>query len=284
MDPDATSVPEVRTLSDGRSVASWRPPGPPSINGVDRPTLVLLHGGLDAVTTLRDLPAALAAATGCPVIAYDRAGHGRSTGPPSTLAEPVCYRHVEADALPRLFAELGLDRPVLVGHSDGAAVALLGAGRHPDRVAGVVALAPQLVFHPGMRSGLDAAAQAFANGDLRARLQRHHRGAPPAGVDAVFAGWARAWRSEGLTAASVEDDLRAIRCPVSVVVGRQDPYGHRPNVLLLAASLDVPWQLEVADGVGHNPHHDARAAVLTVVGRFLAERYGTGANVSVPSP
>ncbi len=233
--------------------------------------MVVLHGGLDAVTTLRDFPAELAAATGCAVIAYDRAGHGRSTGAPSTLTEPVRYRHLEGDGLVPLLDELGLERVVLVGHSDGAAVALLGAGRQPARVDGVVALAPQLIFHEAMRPGLDAAAEAFSAGDLRSRLARHHPGEPPAGVDAVFAGWSHAWRSGGLTVDSVAADLAAIRCPVSVVVGRDDPYGFRPNARLLTDTLGVGWELRFLAGVGHNPHHDARASTLTVVRRFLEE-------------
>src|SRR5436305_12315153 len=38
--------------------------------------------------------------------------------------------------------QVGLDRPVLVGHSDGAAVAIAYAMKHPQEIAGVVAISP----------------------------------------------------------------------------------------------------------------------------------------------
>ena len=51
--------------------------------------------------------------------------------------------HEEAlDVLPRLLAATGIDEPVLLGHSDGASIALIHAASHPVRA--VVALAPHV--------------------------------------------------------------------------------------------------------------------------------------------
>ncbi len=60
------------------------------------------------------------------------------------MPRPVGYMHHEADdVLPVLLTRYGIDAPILVGHSDGASIALLyaGAGRS---AAGVVAIAPHV--------------------------------------------------------------------------------------------------------------------------------------------
>ena len=52
--------------------------------------------------------------------------------------------HAQAlEVLPALLAALGIERPWLFGHSDGASIALLHASRRPT--AGVVVVAPHLL-------------------------------------------------------------------------------------------------------------------------------------------
>ncbi|HEY5720049.1 MAG TPA: alpha/beta hydrolase, partial [Gammaproteobacteria bacterium] len=67
----------------------WLGPGPAAA-----PTLVLLHEGLGCVAMWRDFPRQLAAATGCGVLVYSRAGYGASD--PVPLPRPVSYMHREA--------------------------------------------------------------------------------------------------------------------------------------------------------------------------------------------
>src|SRR3954467_12119546 len=83
------------------------------------PTLVFLHEGLGSVSTWRDFPARLAAATGRAALVVSRAGYGRSPRKPGPW--PVEFMHEEATAL-----AVDADS-ILVGHSDGASIALLYA-------------------------------------------------------------------------------------------------------------------------------------------------------------
>lgn len=72
------------------------------------------------------------------VIRVDRPGSGYS--PP--LASGSQRLADQADAIAALIDELGLERPVLVGHSLGGALSLAIAQRHPDKVGGLALIAP----------------------------------------------------------------------------------------------------------------------------------------------
>jgi pimeloyl-ACP methyl ester carboxylesterase len=76
------------------------------------------------------------------VVAVDRPGSGYSTRTSGASAG----LSAQADVLAALIDHLHLDRPVLVGHSMGGAVALALAQRHPEQVAGLALIAP--VTHP----------------------------------------------------------------------------------------------------------------------------------------
>jgi pimeloyl-ACP methyl ester carboxylesterase len=81
-------------------------------------------------------------ATQCRVVAVDRPGSGYSVRAPNASAA----LGAQADVLAALIDALGLGRPLVVGHSLGGAVALALAQRHPERVAGLLLLAP--LTHP----------------------------------------------------------------------------------------------------------------------------------------
>ncbi|MDQ0140235.1 alpha/beta fold hydrolase [Cupriavidus necator] len=76
------------------------------------------------------------------VIAVDRPGAGHSTRMPGAAADLPA----QADALAALCDQLGLERPLVVGHSLGGAIALALAVRHPERVGGLALIAP--LTHP----------------------------------------------------------------------------------------------------------------------------------------
>src|SRR5881628_2629052 len=83
-----------------------------------KPTLVFLHEGLGSIRQWRDFPAKVATATGCRALVYDRYGYGQS----DVLAEAkrtVRFMHDEAlSSLPELLRSLGVENPLLIGHSD----------------------------------------------------------------------------------------------------------------------------------------------------------------------
>jgi pimeloyl-ACP methyl ester carboxylesterase len=107
----------------------------------DAPTLILLHEGLGSLAQWRDFPERLAQATGCATLVYSRLGYGQSDA--LTEARRVDYMHVEAlETLPALRDALAIADPILVGHSDGASIALIHAGARRWPVRGLILEAP----------------------------------------------------------------------------------------------------------------------------------------------
>ncbi|MCU1502409.1 MAG: alpha/beta family hydrolase [Ilumatobacteraceae bacterium] len=227
------------------------------------PPLVLLHDGLGSVGLWRGFPAALHTALGEPkVVVYSRAGYGHSG--PAPLPRPVTYMHHEADVvLAEMLRKLGIERPVLVGHSDGASIALLHAGAGHD-VAGLVLLAPHVVVEDMTIASIDAARAAYVTTDLRARLGRHHDD-----VDRTFRGWNDVWLSPAFRSWNIEDRLAAIECPVLLVQGDEDPYGSLEQLDRIESGACGPVTRLVVSGVGHAPHLEAAEVTVAATAAFV---------------
>lgn len=235
--------------------------GPPP---AEAPTILLLHEGLGSARLWRDFPARLAEATGRGVLAWSRAGYGASD--PCVLPRPLDYMEREATGvLPQVLDAIGLRRGVLLGHSDGASIAALHAGTVGDfRIRGLVLLAPHFFVEDISVRSIAAAQDAYAEGDLRARLARHH-----ADPDAAFRGWCDAWLDPGFRAWDITDALAYIRVPVLAIQGEGDEYG---TVAQLDALDDVPAPVErhLLPGCRHAPHLDRPERTLALVADFIA--------------
>ncbi len=227
-----------------------------------RPTLVLLHEGLGSVAMWRDFPGRLAHAAGCNALVYSRYGYGKS----DPLAEPraVRYMHDEAlVALPELLDRLGIERPILVGHSDGGSIALVHAGARKRAVAAVVTLAAHVLVEDVSVSSIAAAKVAYETTDLRSKLARYH-----ADVDSAFWGWNRIWLDPAFRAWNIEAYLPGIECPVLAIQGEDDEYGTMEQMRRIGAQVRDVELLELED-CRHSPHKDQPEAVLDAVTRFV---------------
>jgi pimeloyl-ACP methyl ester carboxylesterase len=237
--------------------------GPPS---ADAPTLVLLHEGLGSVGLWRDFPQALAAETGMGVFAYSRAGYGGSD--PRPLPWPLSYMEDEAEqVLPPLLDTIGFRRGLLIGHSDGASIAALHAGRANDpRVKGCVLMAPHFFVEPLCLDAIRLAKAAFEGGDLHGRLQRHHG----ANVDCAFYGWNASWLATEFRSWDITTALSTIEVPLLVLQGLADPYGTAVHAESAQERCRVSVDVRLMEGVGHAPWREAREETLDAISRFAA--------------
>ena len=139
------------------------------------PTLVLLHEGLGCVAMWRDFPARLHRRTGLPVFAWSRAGYGGSD--PVELPRRADYMHVEGrEVTGAVLDAAGIGDAVLVGHSDGASIAIVHAGEYGAGLARRIrALDADARRHPrGTGHGAGPAQRIRAAGGS---ARRHPRGA-----------------------------------------------------------------------------------------------------------
>ena len=226
-----------------------------------RAPLLFLHEGLGSVALWRGFHRRVAAASGRRAVAYSRLGHGFSDLP--AAPRTPSFAHDEAaEVVPALCAALGLAGPVLVGHSDGASIALVHAATHP--VDGVVVLAPHVFVEPFGLEEIRAARTAFAEGDLRARLARRHRDA-----DVTFGNWNDVWLSEGFRDWDLRPLLPGITAPVLAVQGTADRYGTVAHVEAVRDGATGEVELLMLD-CGHAPHLERPETVERTLTRFLA--------------
>ncbi|MGE5138905.1 MAG: alpha/beta fold hydrolase, partial [Rudaea sp.] len=245
----------------------------------ERPPLVLLHDALGCARLWRDFPERLAAATGCSVLVYDRWGSGDSE--PLELPHSRHYLLAEAlESLPDVLRATGTRRPILVGHSDGAAITLTFAGAFPDQVAGVVAIGPHLFREQRTSEGIAAQIRDFEHGDLRARLARYHGGR----TDHLFGRLVEAWTGEEPRDWGIKPYVERVRAPVLAFQGSEDEFFTHAQLDALGALLPAGIETRVLEGCGHAPHLQAPRAVITAAAAFI-DRVTAGDTVAaIPSP
>ncbi|HJV37920.1 MAG TPA: alpha/beta hydrolase [Geothrix sp.] len=227
-----------------------------------RPTLVLLHEGLGCVALWQDFPRKLAEATGCRVVAGSRAGYGGSDPYPEPRTPRYLHREAE-EALPAFLAALGIEHPVLIGHSDGGSIALLFASAFPEAPLGVAVLAPHEFVEEETLVGLRAARKAWTATHWPRKLARHH-----ADAARVFHEWNDTWLSPAFRDWNIEACLRDIRCPVLAIQGEDDAYATLRQIDVIAEQVPGTRLLKLPR-CGHAPHQDQEAQVLAALADFI---------------
>jgi pimeloyl-ACP methyl ester carboxylesterase len=227
------------------------------------PTLVFLHEGLGSVALWRGFPAALAARTGLGALVYSRRGNGFSESP----AGPRSPRYMHEEALvelPSLLAEETPGDVVLVGHSDGASIALIYAAEHPQNVRAVVLEAPHVFVEALSVLSIGAIRERYESTGLRERMARHHSDG-----DATFYGWNDIWLSPAFRDWNIEEYLERVRAPLLVIQGSNDEYGTLAQLDAIAARAGGPVDRVVLAGCGHAPHADRPAFVTETIASWL---------------
>lgn len=226
--------------------------------------LVFLHEGLGSLAQWRDFPEAVCRTVGGRGLVYERWGFGGSER--LALPRPTDYLHREAEeALPEVLAACDIDKPILIGHSDGASVALLYAAAYPERARACVSLAAHVFVEDVTIAGIRDVIARWDGGDLRDRLARYHGG----NTEAMFRGWAETWLRPDFRAWDMVDHLPRIVCPVLVMQGEDDEHGSVAQVETIAKGVSGPVETLLIPGCGHSPHLQARDAVLARIADFV---------------
>ena len=240
-----------------------------------RPPIVMLHEGLGSVALWKRFPDEVAGATGRVVFVYSRYGHGESdalTGP-----RDVRYMHEEALlTLPGFLDALGIENPILLGHSDGASIALIYAGAKPDAISGLIVLAPHVFVEDLAVASIAAKKRAYESTDLRSKLARYH-----ADVDGLFRGWNDIWLDPAFRSWNIEAFLPSIEVPVLAIQGVDDEYGTMEQVRRIALGTRDVRVIELQD-CAHSPQRDQPARTLAAIADYVRARPIAGAAARDP--
>ncbi|MBN9278671.1 MAG: alpha/beta hydrolase, partial [Hyphomicrobium sp.] len=183
------------------------------------------------------------------------------------------FMHEEAlDVLPLVLDRAGIAQPLLIGHSDGASIALIHAASAGRPVAGLVLMAPHIMVEPICVESIARISATYGEGPLRERLARYH-----AHVDDAFHGWADTWLMSEFLDWSLEPEARALSIPTLLIQGRDDEYGTLAQIDRVAELAQGPVERLVLDKCGHSPHRDQEAAVLAAIADFAARHFPGGA-------
>lgn len=251
-----------------------------------RPTVVLLHGGPFTYDHSYFKPHFDWLAQQAQVVYLDLRGHGRS----ATVDLVDWSLEQCADDVAAACARLGVERPVVVGHSMGAPVALLCAVRHPELVGGVVVVGGFARWdHERLVEGF----RAVAGDEVAALAARSYESGGVVTDDE----WARVFAAFGpvvpdsselarrvgrpelgpegmdvLRALDILDEIATVTAPTLVVVGALDAVTPVPASQEVAAALQATRsRLEVLAGAGHFPWLDQPERLRAVLTAFVAD-------------
>lgn len=240
------------------------------------PALVFLHEGLGSVSLWRDWPAELCSQLEMPGLVYSRQGYGHSDATANVRSNSQVlngvrqgrlqadYMHHEALAvLPRLLQGLGIQNPILIGHSDGGTIALIYASHHP--VAACVVMAPHVMVEDISVNAIAQARDAFLQGSLRERIAKFH-----ADVDGAFWQWNDVWLSSEFRNFDIRKEIEGITAPLLAIQGEEDAYGTMAQIDDIALHVPHAEQVKLAS-CGHSPHRDQPAQVHSAIAQFLSK-------------
>lgn len=206
-------------------------------------------------------------------IAYDIRGHGRTGG----SAREAYSIDLLADDLDALVTALGLDRPVVCGHSTGGCIAQVFAATHPDRLSGLVladTFSPELFDRREWFQRSLLIEGTGAGGDYR-KVETLRREGPGMTTD-EFAEVIRAVASFHETTV----DLSSIAVPTLVLYGEEVPPFVRRHAPTLGAEIPNATVREVP-GAGHAANLDDPEFFTDAVRELLAQAYPADAG---PAP
>lgn len=225
---------------------------------------VFLHEGLGSVELWRDFPAEVVEQTGHPALVFSRHGNGWST----PLNEPrrVEYMHEEARHVLPVIVEEEVGRPpFLIGHSDGASIALIYAGSGAG-VAGLVLIAPHVYIEDETVASIAAIDEEFSTSDLAEKMAGYHE--DPV---ATFRGWADVWLSQAFRSWNIEEYLPEIEAPILLIQGTEDEYGSIGQLDAITAGVAGPVDRLLVAEARHSPHLSHPEPVVAAIAGFIED-------------
>lgn len=231
-----------------------------------KPVLIFLHEGLGSSEQWKTIPVNMSNTLGLPVLMYDRYGYAKSEQ--INEKRPSNFLEIEAvDWLPKIIAALGISKnpKIIIGHSDGATIALLYAANFPNNTKGVISEAAHVFLDDISISGLKSVRNAYINGNLHSKLVKYHGDK----TESMFYAWLNTWLAEEYKDWNIEQCLKNITCPVLAIQGTEDNYGTARQVYSIQENISGRAEILLIENCGHIPHHENRELVEKKMIKFI---------------
>lgn len=234
--------------------------------GTGRPTLVFLHEALGHIRMWKDFPEKLGERLGCNVFVNERLGYGESS--PITLPRADDYLVPEGEQrLGETLDAADIDKVILIGHSDGGTIALIGAATLQTRVVAMITEAAHLYADHLTLKGIREAVEYYQTTNLPERLARYHGER----TDLLFRAWSETWLRESChQTMDFSPWLKDIRCPSLIMQGHDDQYGVPEQVTDICKGIGQHAVPCYVDNCGHVPHLEATDQVLALMSEFIS--------------
>ena len=233
------------------------------VGGSGSPALLCLHGLVDTLEIWdRIFPALCERGR---AVRVDQRGHGESETPAGPYRREDLASDVDA-----VLEALEIGRAILVGHSMGGIVSMVAALQHPERIAGLVLIGTASQCSERVAGWYERIALAGER-DGTAGLARTIYGESTRKVVSGDAqGIAQVTRTlKSLYYDPLTPKLAALRCPVLLVVGENDPMG--PKASTIIADQLASARLERVPECGHWVHVERPDALLAALDRWLSQ-------------
>ncbi|MFT5778851.1 MAG: pimeloyl-ACP methyl ester carboxylesterase [Crocinitomicaceae bacterium] len=237
-------------------------------NEVD-PLVVFFHDALGSVAQWKDFPLQISKKLQLPCLVYDRHGHGLSE--PSPLGKRT-RKYLENEAelcFKELLKGLKINVPlILVGHSDGATIALVASAEMQSKIIGTISIAGHVFLEDDAVTGIEETVRLYSKNaaGLRDKLAVFHGDK----TDALFESWHSIWLSPEYREWNIVESLKNIATPLLVIQGSDDEYATLDHPYIIQANVSGPSEVWIAEKCGHLPHKQLPEEITSKIASFYS--------------
>lgn len=220
---------------------------------------IFLHEALGSIPQWKNFPEKLCLQQGAWAILYERLGHGKSDS--FYQKRDKNYLHYEAfEILPQIVQYFGLKKVSLVGHSDGASIALIYASQYP--VQSIISIAAHIYVEPITIEGIEKTISVYKL-KLQKLLENYHGSK----TKTLFEAWHKIWLSPSFRDWSIESSLKEIKSPCLLIQGQKDPYATLDQLEDISKKI-INSNTYISSSSKHHPHLEETSACLEEIKKF----------------
>ena len=235
-----------------------------------KPLLVFLHEGLGSIAQWKKFPEMLCNTLNLDGLVYERYGYGHAT----SLQEERTSDYLDVEGnyfLPKLIENLQLTNRelILVGHSDGASIALIYASLFPKNIKMVVSMAAHVFNEQISVDSIIKLKKAYQSNDkLKKSFEKYHFDH----TDSTFYAFANTITHPSFKEWNIEHYLPQITAPIFAIQGFDDEYGTELQVdAIVNKSPNKANSKLMIKNCGHSPHLQMQPLVVSKIVEFYTK-------------